>query len=359
VLLSLSVGLGVASCDDGPTRPSTTPVGPGGPPPPPAVVRLEISGPATIDPGGSAQLTANAIKSDGSVENVTAQAQWTSNNANVLQFTSTPGVVNASARGEAAVNARYSNRSAGKQILVLPSGTFRLNGQITESGLPLDGVTVSVIGGTGDGLTNVTNANGTYALYGVAGTVRLQAKKEGFDNAIQDVDVTENRSVNFELRFNGERENLSGRYELTLESAGCNHLPEQARRRSYGADVEQQGSRLTVRLSGADFIVHNGRGDHFGGSIAHDGRVTFSISDPSFYYYYYYYYLPTEFDLIERLSATSALVVMGIALATSNTTGISGTMKGLLGVTQGTAPPFTRLSSSCFSSRHGFEMRRQ
>src|SRR5512145_1555467 len=165
VLLTLILGLAVASCDDGPTRPSSTPAGPGGPPPPAAVVRLEIAGPATIDPGGSAQLTANAIKSDGSVENVTAQAQWTSNNANVLEFTS-PGTAKANARGEAFVNARYSNRSANKQIMVLPSGTFRLNGQITESGLPLDGVTVSVIGGTGGGLTAVTNANGFYALYG-------------------------------------------------------------------------------------------------------------------------------------------------------------------------------------------------
>lgn len=358
VLLTLILGLAVASCDDGPTRPSSTPAGPGGPPPPAAVVRLEIAGPATIDPGGSAQLTANAIKSDGSVENVTAQAQWTSNNTNVLEFTS-PGTAKANARGEAFVNVRYSNRSAGKQIMVLPSGTFRLNGQITESGLPLDGVTVSVIGGTGDGLTSVTNANGTYALYGVAGTVRLQAKKEGFDNLIREVDVTQNHSLNFEMIFNGERGNLSGAYALTLGSAGCNSLPEQARQRSYLANVEQQGSRLTVRLSGADFILHNGRGDHFAGAIAHDSRVTFSIGDPLFYYYYYYYYLPTEFDLIERLSATSALVVMGRVNATSNTTGISGTLSGLLGVTQGTAAPFTRLSSSCFSSRHGFEMRRQ
>jgi hypothetical protein len=357
LLLTLSLGLAVVSCDDSPTRPSNTPSGPVAPAPPAAVVRLEISGPASIEPGGSAELAAQAIKSDGSVENVTAQAQWTSNNANVLQFTS-PGVVKAGARGEAFVNARYANRGVGKQIMVLPSGTFRLNGQITESGLPLDGVTVSVIGGTGEGLSSVTSANGTYTFYGVAGTVRLHAKKEGFDNKIEEVEVTEHRSLNFEMRFNGERGNVSGTYALALEAVGCGSaLPESARTRSYVANVEQQGSRLLVRLSGADFIVVNGRGDHFGGSVAHDGRVSFTIGN--FFYYYYYWYAPSEYDLVERLNPNNALVVAGTVSATSTGSGISGTLNGMIAVTQGVTAPFTRLSNSCYSSRHGFEMRRQ
>ena len=127
LILTIALGLVAASCDKSPTRPTVQPTGTPGAPTPPAagLVRIAIVAPASIEPGGSAQLAANAIKSDGSVENVTSQTQWTSTTAGVLQVNSA-GIVTAGERGETNINARYQNRSATARIMVLPSGTFRL-----------------------------------------------------------------------------------------------------------------------------------------------------------------------------------------------------------------------------------------
>jgi hypothetical protein len=352
--VALGLGVGAASCDKGPARPSALPPGTAAV----TLVRIEIVAPASVEPDGSAQLTASAIKSDGSVENVTSQTQWSSGNAAVLQVSSA-GVVSGAARGEATINARYQSQSATARIMVLPSGTFRLNGEVTNSGLPLDGVTVAVIVGTGEGLTAVTSATGAYALYGVAGRIRLHVKKAGFENRIEEVDVRENRAVNIEMSFDGDAGNLSGTYALALEVDGCaSAIPDNIRRRSYIATVEQDGSKLSVHLSGADFIVFNGRGDHFDGFVGHDGKITFAIGD-AFYYYYYYYSFIGDFDLVERLSPTSALVVAGTVNAASTSSGISGVLSGSVALTQGVVAPFTRFSANCHSAAHRFEMRRQ
>jgi hypothetical protein len=353
-ILTVGLGLVVASCDKSPTRPSGQPTGT---PAPPAVTvaRIAIIAPASIEPGASVQLTANAIKSDGSVENVTSQTQWTSTNAGVLQVSSA-GIVTARERGEANLNARYQNRNATAPMMVLPGGTFRLNGQVTDSGFPLEGVTVAVIGGTGEGLTTLTNTTGAYVFYGVAGQVRLHAKKDGYLNRIEELQVTENRAFGFEMKIDGQRRDLSGTYTLNLAATGCpsTRVPDSAQNRSYAANVQQNGPQLTVRLSGADFIVTGGHGDHFSGFASADGNVTFAIGDA-----YTYYYYSGHFDVVERLNPTSALLVSGNVNATSSPTLISGTLNGSISLTQGTTAPFTRFSGQCYSPDHRFELRRQ
>jgi hypothetical protein len=357
LILTVGLGLVVASCDKSPTRPSVQSTGTTPTPAVVTVVRFEITAPASIEPGASAQLTANAIKSDGSVENVTSLTQWTSTNVRVLQVNSA-GIVTAGERGEANLNARYQNRSATGRMMVLPNGTFRLNGQVTDSGFPLEGVTLAVIGGTGEGLTTLTDTTGAYAFYGVAGTIRLHAKKDGYLNRIEELQVTENRALGFEMAVDGQRRDLSGTYALNITAAGCgSRLPDSAQNRSYVAAVEQKGPQLTVRLSGADFIVTRGYGDHFSGSVSADGKVTLVIGDAYSYYYYYYYY--GHFDFVERLNPTSALLVKGIVNATSSPTLISGALDGSILVAQGTTAPFTRYSAQCSSRDHRFEMRRR
>ena len=51
--------------------------------------------------------------------------------------------------------------------------------------------------------------------------------------------------------------------------------------RTYDATVTQDGPRLTVALSGADFLVIRGRGDAFTGFVDAGNRVTFPIGNPS------------------------------------------------------------------------------
>ena len=105
------------------------------------------------------QLTVNAVKSDDSVANVTGQAQWTSSDRRVIDIGPT-GVAKAMASGEARIDVRYQSRGASTSTMVLPPGTYRLNGSVTDSGIRLPGVLVTVIEGLGQGLTTATNENG-------------------------------------------------------------------------------------------------------------------------------------------------------------------------------------------------------
>jgi hypothetical protein len=355
------LGLALASCDREPPAGPSTPPPP--PPPPPTtsatLVRIELIAPASIPPGESAQLTLNAVKSDGSVEAVTEGVQWSSSNRRVLEIDAA-GMAKGVASGEATITASYQGRSGAKLLFVLPTGTYKLGGRITDSGLGLANVRLEIIGGTGEGLATLTNGAGDYALYGAAGRVRLHAKKEGFSNRIDEVDVTDHRTFGFEMAPERPRPDLQGTYTLTIEAGACSgsgSLPDVARRRSYSADVTQQGGQLTVRLRGADFIVAGGHGDSFSGFIHPDGRVTFTLNQQGLYYYYYYF-SATSFDLLERLSASSALGVDGSVIAQDSGSGIFGTFSGGFWVTTTTTPPFRTFSATCHGGRHRFELRR-
>ena len=220
IAAAMTTGLVVAlvSCDKSPTSPRLPqPPSAPGPAPGPTLVRVEIIAPPSIEPGASTQLRANAVKSDGSVEDVTSQSQWTSSDTRVLEIRVADGiVVTARARGEATITARYQSRSAGVGMMVLPNGTFRLTGVITDSGVPIEGVALEVIGGTGQGLTTVSRANGSYAFYGVGGDVRVRAAKQGDVNRFIEAQVTAHRAMDFEMALSGERRNLSGMYTLNL-----------------------------------------------------------------------------------------------------------------------------------------------
>ena len=90
VVLSAVVALDLSfiSCGRSSTQPS-----PVASEPVVAIARLEIVAPQQMDLGTAVQLIANAVKSDGSVENVTTRAQWTvqpSSDGAVLSLTA-PG----------------------------------------------------------------------------------------------------------------------------------------------------------------------------------------------------------------------------------------------------------------------------
>jgi hypothetical protein len=145
---------------------------------------------------------------------------------------------------------------------------------------------------------------------------------------------------------------------LDITAADCAAtLPESARRRSYAATIAQTGAVLYVRLSGGDFIVVKGRGDKFGGLLGGDDNVTFTIgaADYSFYYYFYYGGL---FDLAERFTATTALIVNGRVQARASAAGITGTLSGSIGFSPKITPPFWPRMDTCSSTGHRFEMRR-
>ncbi|MBA2303843.1 MAG: hypothetical protein H0W08_14590 [Acidobacteria bacterium] len=124
--------------------------------------------------------------------------------------------------------------------------------------------------------------------------------------------------------------------------------------RSYDATVDQDDLRLTVRLSGADFIVTQGRGNGFSGFIDGSGRLTFEIGEPDVYYFD-----DQQHELVEQISATSALIISGRVTAAPSSTGISGTLRALFVLTRGIIPPLQASTSFCFGTAHRFEMVRR
>jgi hypothetical protein len=343
----------VASCDDNPTRPTPTPT-PNPTPGTPAVTVLSIRivAPTSVAPGSSAPVVVNATRSDGTTADVTSLVQWSTSSTRVLEVAG--GSVRGKEPGEVQIWAYYLNRSASTAILVLPEGTFKLAGTVTDGGVGLDGVTVAVIGGTGEGLSAVTDLSGSYRLYGVAGSVRLHAKKLGYENRTEALEVTTHRTADIGMTFEGERLRLAGTYEMTVTAAShcSSFLTPAARTRSYTANIEQDGARLSVVLTGADFIVTDGFGDRFEGTVIGD-RVTFR---PGIDFYYYFYYLGKG-SLVERFPPT-ALFINGMVSARQTATGLTGPLSGVIGLTRTATPPFTSFASVCYGG-HDFVMTRR
>ena len=350
--------LAFGSCSD--SSPAPTPIPTPGPGVTivPAVVSLQLGAPESLAPGATAQLTVTALRNDGSSGVLTSGIQWFSSNTRVLRVDS-QGVATALVTGESRVSAAANGRNTSNTILVLPNGTFRLAGQIVDDGLPVEGATVTVIGGTGEGLNTRADGGGRYSLYGVAGTIKVHIKQTGYQNLVQDIQVSGHSTHNMTMVPERARDSLAGRYQLTLTATGCSAIASELQRRTYDALLEQQGARLTVTLSGADFIVSGGRGNRFTGTYAVDGRISFTIGE-IFYPYYYYWYAPPTPDIVERVTSSSALLINGSSAATHDGRSlISGTLSGIFAVTNRGTSPYWPYSGSCHSSAHRLELRRQ
>ena len=354
VEVSAAIGLALvfASCDKSPTSPRPAEQGTSSTV---TIVRLELVAPSEIAPGESVQLTANAIKSDGSVENVSGQAQWTTGlNVEV----SSTGLATGKNRGEQVVSARFSGRSAEAIIFVLPKGTFRLAGTVHDGGFGLENVALTVTSGVGEGLTTLSGVDGAYAFYGVSGPLTLQLKKEGYLNSIQQINVTAHTTQDFNLDPERPRQDYGGTYALTITMGSpcitySGTLPDQATRRVYTANVTQDGARLTVALTDADFIVSNGNGNRFSGFVDSTDTITFPIGNP-----YYFAYYDEGYQIVERFMGGS-LIVVGNVTARGGRGLITGTLAGAILTSTRTSPLFSPYSGSCYAKTHRFEMVRR
>jgi hypothetical protein len=105
-------------------------------------------------------------------------------------------------------------------------------------------------------------------------------------------------------------------YTLTISSSDtsgpCAGVPDLAKRRVYLADVEQAGSNLKVVLTGAEFVSNT-----FSGVITPSGEITFTIRPAAPWDY-------DAFDVLERLSDGSLLIVSGVIAARTTAGNISG-----------------------------------
>lgn len=123
----------------------------------------------------------------------------------------------------------------------------------------------------------------------------------------------------------------SGTYTLTItasEAAGpcAPTFPSAARRRLYVARVQDGvvsgNDRLEVFLSGADFIIKQGRGNAFSGTVRATGEIDFTIHDA--YPGDPWWPWPSDADVVERLSDGTQLVVVAEITARRTGSTISG-----------------------------------
>ena len=322
---------------------------------------MELLAPSEIAPGESVQLTARATMSDGSVEDVSSRAVWSGGDPAMLQVSST-GLATGVGRGESQVVVRIGPPNvphASKRIFIVPKGTFVLGGNISEQGVGIPGVTVLVTSGTGQGLSA---RGGFFRLYGVAGPVQLELRKDGFHTASYQVNVVEHMTRDFEV-VSIRRPDFGGTYTLTLTASpdctGIRSFPEEARRREYIATVSHEGARIAVSLSGADFLTANGRGNGFEGQLWTYERASFKFSD-AYWDEYDGTFVPVAFDIAERVGDSTVAFVGGVSAQITDSR-FSGDLWGTIAVSRNAVPPFDPFIALCPAgpSSHKFEMVRR
>ena len=179
-----------SGCNKSPTTPtSLPPVATAATPAAPSVTRVDLTGNVTLTTvGETSQLTATATLSDGTVKDVTSDAntKWTSSDPSVITVSSS-GMLTVVALGRSTISVAYqtgtganSFHGANKTVTATPLGTFVIAGYVREpgkSGVPSVRVTETASGRVGQ-----TNLNGTYSVAQLPGAqAHLKFEKDGFE----------------------------------------------------------------------------------------------------------------------------------------------------------------------------------
>ena len=373
VLVCLGLGLVLSGLWGACGNPPDAPGGPSKPgdlggPKAGNVARLEIDGPATIAPGQSAQYSAIQVLLDGSRAPAVGVA-WSAGPSVLLQVNAT-GLVTALPpfRSEGTVQAELTgNRGvrASREILVLPDGTFRVVGTVTEAdvtNIAVHGARVEVA--VDEDFSSLSafatsGPDGRYKLYGVPGDGYFRVRREGYVTRTDRIHIANHETRHVQLRLESERPALAGRYRMTIEGSGsCREpqpLPIELRRREYDAVIAQNGPQLTVTLTGAPFFVSGDQGNRFTGIVTATG-ATFKLR-----MFYFPYFSgpddPAHPDVVERLQDGTLLDVVGDATVSATSGGLSGRIGGRLTQWRGTAFPNVVFLATCGVERLTFERR--
>jgi Carboxypeptidase regulatory-like domain len=334
----------IVACDKTPTRPTLPPSPPTGPTI--SISRLEILGPSSVAPNEEAQFTAIAQRSDQTTLDVTKEAAWRTSDAAVLPV-SPAGVATGRERGEATLLASFGGRSSVKaNIFVLPSGTYRLSGKVFDEGFPVPGARVELTNGPGAGLSTIST-DGSYRLYGASGDTELRVTKEGYQEERRRLLVTGHQVLDIDIRLSKPRDLVSGSYTLTIEAASeCRSLlPEAAWKRTYTANITQNGPSVVVALSNATFFTEPGNSHNRFTGIIELQHVTFNLAPP----FDYSSYLP---EFLEMLTPTTFLAIIGSATTTESATSRAGSLDATFWIITNSF----RYQISCKSANHRFTL---
>ena len=326
------------------------------PPGAPYAFKLSISAPPTIAPGSTVQLSATAGYTDGSSKDVTGAVVWLSSDQSILTI-SNAGLASTHQSGEPLISARLNSTTgplqAGVRLLVIPSGTFKLSGRVTwQGGRDLAGAAVQVTSGIGSGLAAVTAADGSYALYGVAGDIALTISKAEYQTIYQTARIDLNTTLNFDMVTVYPLPSLAGDYTLQISAdpacaaAGPQTLPDSARVRRYTATVDNE---IRVSLSEATFLPH---ANFMFGYATPDG----AILDVNHLDYYYGVGYPPP-DLGEVLPDGNVYSPSGTITLSTSGADLVGTLNGAIkvwGVATGSG-----LLGQCTSTHHAVTFTKQ
>lgn len=281
---------------------------------------ISISGPQEMAPGTSAQFTLNGNYSDGSTRDVTTSGQWSTFPTSVLRH-SGGGRFEALAGGDGSIFVSFDRRSTFARVLVIPPGTFKVSGRVTDPSGAIENVEVRVLSGTGAGLAAKTDFGGNYALYGVAGDVRLSASAPGYVGQEIGATITSHTSRNFALTTTSTSVDVSGQWTTTFRtSSACSSDWSPAlRQREVTAAITQQGTRLTIRFLGPTVFTNFGSGTTQGRIAGTAFSMTLLFDD------YYGIY-----SLMERINPTEWVGIRGLFEGATNSpvTEIDGTFTG-------------------------------
>jgi hypothetical protein len=312
---------------------------------------VEILGPDTVPPGGTARFSVRGRWSDGAMEEISTGVTWQSTDSAVISIDAS-GSALGKERGSAAIRASVTGKPAAmKGIHVLPDGTFRLSGRVSDStatGLPIESALVEADSDP-DRITALTNGWGDFVLYGVRRDALLRIYKDGYRTYEQRLDLTTHGGVNVPLVLAQPRALVAGTYVLSIGSPQCEGatpytpLAAELRQRTYTAVLRQEDARVTVTLSGSHLLA-----ERFFGSVTATS-ATFDLTQGDYYY-------RTTPDVIERLANGTFLVISGRAVTTIADSGLVGTLNGSF-VNLETVP-YGRVVGRCQSSSYSFRLTR-
>ena len=280
------------------------------------ITRLTISGPNTVAPGESAQLTLTADYSDGTRQDQTTAAQWSPGNGAAVRMDG-PGHFTGLANGESHVSATLAGRSAGRELVVVPTGTFRVTGFVGEpvGGTPVSFAQVRVRDGSGTGQSTETDFNGRFVIYGVKPDTDFVVSRTGYLETTKRVTIDRHAHVSIQMPLVGPRLEVNGTYQATFRWSNCSgNVPDDVRTRVYKTSVAQRGSNLEVRFTQPTFLTTSGnQGNLMVGHVDATGIALEADEDTYFSSYFGPFW---SASLTELFADNSRLTVVGRTLLT-------------------------------------------
>jgi len=321
----------VVACDkDLPTSPEPTnpvlPTSPGAP----TDVSVEISGPARMVLGESAQFSVTVRLPDSTISTPT-KVKWVASPQTFLQVDpsglATAGSVSGGAAITVVVNSSNYAKQVSKAVVVVPAGTFFLTGLVSDAEFPSSRIVGARVEVTPGPPVETTDVDGRYRVYGVPPNSTVTVTADGYEPLTQSLAIGGNTSRNFLLRLTDQHLSLSGNYTLAIDvTDGCSALSADLLHRRYDATLTQKGLTVDVLLTEPRYSINLGRGNRFSGHVDGEAGVTFTLGG---------YGAPWDWgvppiypDFAEQLQGGTYLVPAGTAVMTGSRAGLSGVLAG-------------------------------